>query len=298
MSVFHEGCGIFAGDEIQQSSNSAQHAVDTVNNMVRNRFRWLALELESNDENTCRLTKQACQANNIGFGLWSQNTDPVDVLVALETRKPSFYIVNVETPHEDFKWNDGLLDGLLNKHLSGGYGLIYTEGAFGHDPNKTKKWRSRGFFSIPEAIESENSQATINNMMFLSAQLGWNEIDCGPSCYINKDYPADQYSDVINLTRGRFSIYRLGDIDATDWAEFAKWPRVVSYTPPSPDPTRSTTVILDEISDLADEIQSAFKPGTGQLSRATLIERIADSTDDEWYKARNGVKAALDASGA
>lgn len=298
MSVFHEGAGIFAGDEITQSSNPGRHAVDTVNNMVSNKFRWLALELESNTTDVHKLTKQACEAQGISFGLWSQQTQPTDVLHAVGILQPHFYIVNVEKPEEDARWNEGVCDNLIEKRLPGGYGLIYTEGAFGHDSNKTSKWRRRGFFSIPEAIESENVNATINNMMFLSAQLGWSEIDCGPCCYINKDYPSTGYSDVIGLTKGRFSIYRLGDIDATDWAVMSKWPRVTSYTPPSHDPARNTTVILDEISDLCDEIQSAFKPGTGQLSRATIIERIADCTDPEWYNCREVIKRALDASGA
>jgi hypothetical protein len=303
--VGHEGAGVFTGDEIKQSSNPRQHAYDTVNNLIANNFRWLAVELESNDDTTYSYVREACErtGNKISHGLWSQNAEVPDVLAAIERRRPQFYIVNSENGTDEARWTPTALDALVATRLPGGYGLIFTEGAMGRDKNKSLKYRSRGFFSIPEAIESENANATILEMLVLSGQLGWNEVDCGPCVYINRNYPANAYSDQIGLTKGRFSVYRLGDIDDTDWTEFGKWPRVTYVPPVTPPPTptvpaRTTTVIMAEIVALAKEIEAGFKPGTGDLSRARVIRRIAESTDVEWYNARETIKTALDASGA
>jgi len=304
--VGHTGAGIFAGNEIQASGDPRQHAINTVNNMIANNFKWLAVEASSNDAFTMSLTREACQitGGKVKFGIWDQNLAPDVFNKCCRDNAAEFAIVNVESPEEDAKWTTTYLDALVALGLPGGLAVIYTEGAWGRDSNKTLKYRLRNFFSIPEAIESENYQAEIDDMMFLSSQLGWVDIDCGPSVYINKNYPSSEYTDQIALTKGRFSVYRLGDIDATDWAEFAKWPRVTTYTPPAPPPTPpspppvNTTAIMLQIAQLCKQIEAGFKPGTGDLSRARLIRRAAESTDSEWYQAREPIKKALDASGA
>lgn len=297
--VGHEGAGIFAGNEIQASSDPHQHAVNTVNNMVANNFKWLALEIGANSEATCAMVKSVCESNGkVRYGLWDQNVAGSDALIAIDRRSPYFYIVNNEGPSEDARWTDAHLDAMVARKLPGGLALIFTEGAMGRDKAKSARWRSRGFFAIPEAVLNANGNATIPAMLELAQALGWAGIDTGPCVYFDNDFPSSAYSSTIGQTMGRFSCYRLGDIGDNDWTTMKQWPRVVSYTPPSTTPARTTTVILGEISDLADEIQAGFAPGTGALSRATIIERIADSTDAEWNAARSACKTALDLAGA
>lgn len=224
MNIFLQGAGILLGDEITQSSDPAKHAQDVVANAVRNGFRWVALELSDGNEMAAVLLREACQASGkIAFTTWDQNLHPAQAIARAKRWGSVGHAANVESSLEDVKWTDSLLNDLV-ANFGSNVAVICTEGAWGRDKARASRWWNRGIAGLFEAIESENKQATIYAMADLANVLGF--VKRGFMLYLNKGYPSSEYTDQINETQGQWSIFRYGDIDDTDWAEFKKWPRV------------------------------------------------------------------------
>ena len=115
---------------------------------------------------------RGCARRGAGFGTWAQGLPAAAELAAVRSYDWTFHIANVETAHEDAV-TDAALDELVSLRLPNGLAVIFTEGAWGRDRERSQRWRKRGFAAIPEAIVSENPQATIGAMLELSAALGW-----------------------------------------------------------------------------------------------------------------------------
>ena len=164
--------GAFLGDEVTQSGDPPRHADDLVATLLREGVRWCALQIAGGNERAAPLLRDACARQGAGFGTWAQGLPAADELAAVRAYGSTFHIANVETAHEDAVWTDAALDELVSLRLPNGLGVIFTEGAWGRDRGKSRRWLDRGFVAIPEAIQSENPQATIGAMLELSATLG------------------------------------------------------------------------------------------------------------------------------
>lgn len=228
MNIFLQGAGILLGDEITQSGDPPKHARDVVANCVSAGIRWVCLELRDDNEMAAVLLREACAASGkVAFTTWDQNLHPAQAIARAKRWGSTGHAANVESSGEDVKWTDSLLNDLVG-NFGSNVGVICTEGAWGRDKARASRWWNRGIAGLFEAIESENKQATIYAMADLANVLGF--VNRGFVLYLNKGYPSSEYTDQINETQGRWSAYRYGDIDDTDWAEFKKWPRVT--TPP------------------------------------------------------------------
>lgn len=224
MNIFEQGAGILIGDEVTQSSNPAQHATDLVANCVKYGIRWISLELSDANEMAAVLLREACQASGkVVFTTWDQNLHPAQAIARAKRWGSMGHAANVESSTEDVAWTDLLLNDLV-ANFGSNVAVIATEGAWGRDKARASRWWNRGILGLFEAIESENKQATIYAMADLANVLGF--VHRGFLLYLNKGYPSAEYTDMINETKGLWSVYRYGDIDDVDWAEFKKWPRV------------------------------------------------------------------------
>lgn len=233
--------GAFLGDEIQQSGDPTRHADDLIATIRRHGLAWVALELAVSEtgevpaatRKAFRDLRDAASRRGGAVGGWGHRV-PADTQIRFAIDEHAdFWIPNVESNFDDRLWTDGQLDQLRTA-MPHGVAVIFTEGAWGRDPVAAARWRTRGFDAIPEAIVSENPQATIGAMLELAQTLGWAPQRTAPTLYLTRGFEAARYTPTIHLTGGRWSLYRYGDIDADDWTAIDGWPK--SPPPGEPDP--------------------------------------------------------------
>ena len=313
--------GVFLGDEVTQSGDPPKHADDLVATIQREGMRWCALQISPGNEGAAALLREACARRGAGFGTWAQGLPVADELAAVRSYGSTFHIANVEAPHEDHVWTDDALDELVARKLPNGLAVIFTEGAWGRDRERSRRWRSRGFHAIPEAIVSENPQATIAAMLELSAALGWPGEQTAPCMYLTRGFKAAGYSGQIAMTAGRWSLFRYGDVDQADWDAMRDWPRAAppSTLPdadpePKPKPAEPKPVEPKQVEPAKQSKHAAaaravkmradivaaverWNPAPPPTSRGAVVRRIANANDAVWRVAAPQVLAALDAAG-
>jgi hypothetical protein len=265
VNIFEQGAGILLGDEIAQSGDPPKHARDTVANAVANNIRWLALELSDGNEIAAVLLREACAASGkVVFCTWDQNLHPAQAIARAKNWNSVGHAANVESSGEDVKWTDSLLNDLV-ANFGSNVAVIATEGAWGRDKARASRWWNRGIIGLFEAIESENKQATIYAMADLANVLGF--VHRGFVLYLNKGYPSSEYTDMINETKGVWSIFRLGDIGDDDWAEFKKWPRVtVPPILPGLGVAEAQQIIVKAVQSVNVRLEALGQPPLGELS--------------------------------
>jgi hypothetical protein len=266
------GPGVFLSDEVVSSTNPAQHAADLISTMRREKIQWVAQQITTDDRYQLAhdLLKKAAADQSFGsVGTWAQGLPAAAEFSYIRDQyKPKFHICNIESPHEDAQWSDSELNLLVALGLPDGYGVIFTEGAWGQDSAKSLRWRQKGFVGIPEAIESENSNATIGAMMDLAVnKLGWQEHNTNVCLYFTRGFRADGYEPEINTVPGRWSIFRYGDIGSDDWAIMSDWERVPP-TAPTPPPD------LPPVEPPVPELR------TGAEQAAAILAILAEPTKD------------------
>ena len=298
--------GVFLGDEVTQSGDPPRHAADLVGTMLKEGLRWCALQIAPGNERAAELLRDACAGQGAAFGTWAQGLPVEGELAAVRSYGSTFHIANVETPHEDSVWTTPALDELVAMRLPHGVGVIFTEGAWGRDQAKSRRWIERGFVAIPEAIVSENANATIPAMLHLAAVLGWPGERTAPCFYLTRGFAASSYSGDAALTVGRWNLFRYGDIDAADWEAMRAWPHAaLPSEPPSQQvkpeqkkrPVQSAGARATAMRTAIVAAVDSWNPTPPPLSRGGLIRRIARANDAAWKKAAPGVLAALEAAG-
>lgn len=291
-TIHQHGPGAFVGDEIEKSLDPPAHAAGVVDTLIREGHRWVAAQLTGTESNrrAVALLKVAAAARSFPFGTWAQGWQRAeDELVEARARGAEFHIANIESPGEDLRWTDGDLAAARGLVKSGawphGFAVIFTEGAWGRNATLAERWRAAGAFAIPEAIRSENPQATISAMLDLARALGWPSYATGPCCYLTRGYDAANYSTEIGATSGRYSIFRYGDA-ANHWSTMRPWPKtpmtylpwppVVEEEPPPPPPIEKITSAA--ALDLIEEILSNVEGGGLDSENANLaVAAVADS---------------------
>lgn len=337
--VGESGAGIWVDDEIASSGNPHAHALDTVANAMGHGFRWICMRSSPEHQIAFGYLLEACKATGwqVEPGTWDQNLDPQASYNLVSAWGSRFHIINVETRDQERKWTDGWLDNFRGLKLPGGLGVIWTEPAWVEATDallpddqkiarwqtRTSRWRMRGFISFPEANEPENAPATIDNMMFRSHQFGWPLVGTCPVLYFIHDYSASNYTDQINSTQGRFSVYRLGDIGNDDWSIMATWPRVSPVVPPPiiPPPVTAPTseatraaieklltlpieggglktadanALVVAVADSWERRQVQAGSTTNPKQRLMTNRRIAKTTNAQWDAVDDNIKALLD----
>ena len=304
--------GVFLGDEVTQSGDPPRHADDLVATMQREGMHWCALQISAGNEAAAAFLREACARRGAGFGTWAQGLPVADELAAVRSYGSTFHIANVEAPHEDQVWTDAALDELVSLGLPNGLAVIFTEGAWGRDRDRSRRWRKRGFAAIPEAIVSENPQATIAAMLELAATLGWPGERTAPCLYLTRGFAAAGYSGQIPMTAGRWSVFRYGDVNQANWDAMREWPRAAppatvpdsdaEPAKPKPDeqqkPTKhaAATRALRMRADIVAAVER-WNPAPPPTSRGAVVRRIANANDAAWRIAAPQVLAALDAAG-
>ena len=311
--------GVFLGDEVTQSGDPPKHADDLVSTFQREGLRWCALQISPGNEAAAAHLREACARRGAGFGTWAQGLPAAEEVAAVRSYGSTFHIANVEAPHEDQVWTDDALDKLVSLNLPNGLAVIFTEGAWGRDRERSRRWRRRGFHAIPEAIVSENPQATISAMLELAAALGWPGERTAPCLYLTRGFKAAGYGGQIAMTAGRWNLFRYGDVDAADWDAMRDWPRAAPPAPgtlpeadaepakpkpkPKPDeqpakPSKSAAAAraLKMRADIVAAVER-WNPAPPPTSRGAVVRRIANANDAAWRVAAPEVLAALDAAG-
>lgn len=300
--------GAFLGDEVTQSGDPPKHADDLVGTVLREGMRWVALQIAPGNERAAPLLREACERHGAGFGTWAQGLPADDELAAIAAYGSTFHVANVESAGEDAVWSDAALDRLTALRLPNGLGVIFTEGAWGRDRGRAARWVDRGFVAIPEAIQSENPQATIGAMLELAAALGWPAHRTAPCLYLTRGYAAERYGAEIASTAGRWSVFRYGDVDAADWEAMRGWPRAAPDDEPDEPhepaerhdaarPPRPTAASATAMRTAVVEAVERWNPTPPRTSRGAAIRRIAKAPDAPWAAAAEAVLAALDAAG-
>lgn len=288
-TIHQHGPGAFVGDEVEHSADPPAHARDLVDTLIREGHRWVAAQLTGTESNrrAVALLKLATEARSFPFGTWAQGwTRAEDEIVEARARGAQFHIANIESPGEDIRWTNGDLAAVRGLVKSGawphGFAVIFTEGAWGRDASLSKRWRDAGAFAIPEAIQSENPQATIGAMLDLAGQLGWPSYATGPCLYLTRGYDAKGYTAEIAATNGRWSLFRYGDA-ANHWQTMSSWPKKpMTYLPwpveeePPPPPIEKITSA--HALDLIEEILANVEGGGLDSENANLaVAAVADS---------------------
>ncbi len=295
MNIFAQGVGMLVDDEITQSGDPSKHASDLVANLVKNSFRYACLHITPQNELAAPLLRAACRASGkIAFTTWSQNMEPSDQIANAMRWESEGHAANAESTHEEGKWTNVHLYS-LHQMMKGNVANICTEGTWGRDKVKAERWYSKGYFGMFEAIESENSQATINAMADLANQLGFPVEQRGFTLYLNRGYPSSEYTDMIAETRGRWSIFRYGDVDQKDWDEFAKWPKIsIPAVLPGLGIEDAHRIVIQALLEV-NKRQAAL--GRGALGpNAALVNAGASSRaalDGKWTSAMGAEFAAL-----
>jgi hypothetical protein len=299
--------GVFLGDEVAQSGDPGKHADDLVATILREGMRWCALQVAPGNEASAPLLREACARRGAAFGTWAQGLAAADELAAIGTYGSSFHVANVEAPGEDAAWTDAALDALAGLGLEHGLGVIFTEGAWGRDRARSRRWRERGAIAIPEAIVSENPQATIGAMLELAGALGWPAERTAPCCYLTRGFRAAGYAAEIAATGGRWSIFRYGDIGAGDWEAMQSWPRAeppartarpepAEEPVPAPRPARPSGAGARAMRAAVVEAVERWNPDPPPTSRGAVIRRVAQAPDAAWRVVAPQLVAALDAA--
>jgi hypothetical protein len=238
--------GIWLEDEIQQSSDPAAHADGIVSTMKRERIGWAAVNAAIPGASAAlKMLLDARDRHSHGAcGYWTQNypphiANPREYLLTGELDGADIMIANPETREEEQRWSDQNIHDLCILWPNGHAGVCYTEAAWGkhvdgsYRKDLAQRWWARGIVSMPEAIQSENPNATISAMLGVSNAFGWAPERTSPTLYLTRGYPAINYDPEITQTSGRWSIFRYGDIGESDWETIANWPRPAT-TPPEP----------------------------------------------------------------
>lgn len=240
-TVFERGPGAFVGGEVFGSGDPPAHARDLVDTLIREGFRWVSAQITGSEASRreCALLAAACNARGFAFGTWAQGWERAEDEITEAVRVGArFHVANVETSFEDDAWRDVDLERAEAHVDTGvwpyGFAVIFTEGAWGRNRDLSARWRKAHAFAIPEAILSENPQATVGAMLELAAALGWPGDVTGPCVYLTKGIAASKYVGV-EATGGRWSIFRYGDA-ADDWPTMRAWPKTPTVNPdPWPD---------------------------------------------------------------
>jgi hypothetical protein len=261
--------GIFLGDEIWNSHTDEQaraHADGIVANMFLHKIGWVAQQInDSRGREAIQYLMQASQRRGWGsVGSWAQGMEAQIELDRASQYGSQFHIANVESPHEDSLWRTQDVVRAATLFPNGMFGVIFTEGAWGRDPAKSQRWRDAGAMAIPEAIQSENPQATIPAMLELAQALGWPASRTGPCVYLTRAYAASNYNATIGQTAGRWSVFRYGDIDQVDWDQINLWPRPSAPAPPPPPPPTPGDPVYAEL----DRIVGLFRAGSPNIAKA------------------------------
>jgi hypothetical protein len=306
--------GVFLGDEVTQSGDPPKHADDLVATILREGLRWCALQISPGNETAAALLREACAQRGAGFGTWAQGLPAADEVAGVRAYGSTFHIANVEAPHEDQAWTDAAFDELVSLKLPNGLAVIFTEGAWGRDRERSRRWRRGGFAAIPEAIVSENPQATIGAMLELAAALGWPGERTAPCLYLTRGFGAAGYGGQIALTAGRWSLFRYGDVDQADWDAMREWPRAAppatlpdadpeprpkpKPVEPKPEPSKHAAAAraLKMRADIVAAVER-WNPAPPPSSRGAIVRRIANANDAAWRAAAPEILAALDAAG-
>lgn len=336
MGNLAKGKGVFLSDEIWNShtpEQAAQHAKDIISTLKREGIAWVAQQISPGApwrEAVSQLIAGQQAYGHGAIGTWAQGlpaADEVNAVREAKSRGATFHIPNIEAPHEDQAWTSAAFNELLTLALPDGYGVIFTEGAWGRNKDLAKRWRESGFVAIPEAIVSENAQATIAAMLELSAALGWDGWDTAPCVYFTRGAKSTLYNGQITMTGGRYSIFRYGDIDAEDWANMKGWPATQVNPNPDPEPVpppvlRSATEVAHDIEQLLAE---AVKDGglytsdaraiisqvrgswqrrmeflgqsVSDTQRIVIADRCVDAPDSKWPAVSNSINQTLKAQG-
>jgi hypothetical protein len=300
--------GVFLGDEVTQSSDPPRHADGVVETCLREGLRWCALQIAPGNERAAELLREACARRGAAFGTWAQGLPAADELAAVRAYGSTFHIANVETPHEDAAWTDAALDELVAMKLPHGLAVIFTQGAWERDRAKSQRWRDRGFVAIPEAIRSENPQATVPAMLELAAALGWPGERTAPCCYLTRGFAAASYAGEIGMAAGRWSLFRYGDVDAADWEAIRAWPKAAPQQQQQQQPqqqagekakkvaasTASATAMRNAVVAAVEK----WNPSPPSGSRGAIIRRVAKANDATWRLVGPQLTAILDAAEA
>lgn len=308
MGVLHAP-GAFLGDEIMQSDDPAKHADDLVATMAREKLPWAAQQINDPPPgadwkctglDALGLLQQAGARRGYGaFGPWAQRLDPTVFISRVRSSRPAFAVVNCENGPEEIAWQDAQLSELAGL-VPAGVSVIATQAAFdwptpGNATTdaaraRAKRWWSRGYDLLIEADLPHNPNATIANMLLCAAQLEWPAAKVGVTVYLVKNTPAGVYTPEIGLTQGRWSVFRWGDLDTTDFTTLAAWPRPTVAPPPPPPPPPLPTATIPEFHDVVlDYHQRVLNKGTtlGPGAYPTLEARLSRA-----YKAGVNLTAA------
>jgi hypothetical protein len=298
--------GAFLGDEVTQSSDPPKHADDLVATLLREGLHWAALQIAPGNERAAPLLREACARQGAAFGTWAQGLPAADELAAIAAYGSTFHIANVEAPHEDVAWTEEALAQLVAMRLPNGLGVIFTEGAWRRERAKSNRWVKGGFVAIPEAIQSENPQATIGAMLELAQALGWPARRTAPCLYLTRGYAAKEYAGEIAATAGRWSLFRYGDVDGADWEAMREWPRAAPVAeadeeqaePAKPtEPARPKALPAGAMRAAVVAAVDRWNPDPPRTSRGAVIRRIAMTPDATWITVAEQLAAALDAAG-
>lgn len=260
-----DGVGVLLSDEIGQSTNPRQHAIDLISTMKREKIHWVAQQHSFDDADQWMVwLREGVSIHGWGsVGSWCQGWESkpeVDRAIECGSR---FHLANVESVAEDQKWTNPELDRIVAA-MPDGVGVIFTETPWGRDPNKTIRWRARGIVGMPEAIVSENPQATIPAMLDLARQLGWDPLKTAPCIYLTRALAASYYNSTIAQTGGRWSLFRYGDIDESDWQAIRTWPRPTAAPPPPPPPPPTGDPVYAEL----ERLVNLFRAGSPNIAKA------------------------------
>lgn len=296
-----DGPGVLLGDEIEQSGDPTAHADGIIATMQRERVPWCALQITTDPAKQKSFNDLVAASKRRVYGsvgTWAQGLPPAWESNWAVTMGARFHLVNVESAGEDAAWKDTDLDWIAAAMKpKDGVGVVFTEGAWGRDKAKAKRWVDRGFAAIPEAIQSENEKATILAMQELALTLGWKYEMIAPCLYLTRGYEASGYTEQIKYTAGRWSLFRYGDIDQDDWVEIQEWPRPVSMpnpTPPPPPPVPTPLpgisvaeghqAHIDTVGDVRERVE-ALNQTLGRRAAHTIIERISGlALEGRWSK--------------
>jgi hypothetical protein len=297
-----QGNGIWIGGEIRGSGNPVAHAHGIVANMIKHGIDWACVQIEP-DEMELQLLVGAAGGTR-AIGGWSQNIAPQESRARM-SRAPgvSFFSINAESANEEQKWTTSEIKA-MQAQCPDGVSLIFQQGAMDYktpgnarSPESkavARRWIDLGVDAIPEAIQSENPNATIANMMQMCADLGWPASRTAPALYLNRDYPASGYSSQISLTGGRWSVYRYGDIDETDWNVMAGWPSPSAPPPVEPPPPLPTMTVMEAHGNTRYGVQAVRNKGVtlGRAASLTLQDRLALGAISGAHDATKGASIA------
>ena len=184
--------GVFLGDEVTQSGDPPRHAVDLVGTMLKGAALVRAADRPGQRARGGAAARCLCQ---LGCGLRYVGAGP-----AVEGEARGGAHARLHLPHR--QRGDAARGTPCGRRprstswslrLPHGVGVIF-RGPWGRDQAKSRRWIERRFVAIPEAIVSENPNATIPAMLHLTAVLGWPGERTAPCFYLTRGFAASSYS--------------------------------------------------------------------------------------------------------